>query len=411
MNLVFLPPIAQAVPPAKLEPLSRKSVEERIDNHLMHGVKMLKMFKKQNVDALSKLFPEENIKKLEAQQEISTIFGNAKNEIKTLNEKLNNQFAKGNENISKHEIKNLKKELHQAEKQMARIIQKSQIKTAATLGKATVDATDKGISTEQVKSRIETLAQGGFSAQVISFFALVSKTNRVAIQAFKDAKTAMDASSKTPFTEGNNDSQVEQDKLAEFKTGALKRRAGVIGYNGIYRIQIAFDEKTIHKQLKEFRSQNLGAQDRAVIEKEFEIPTVQGPTKVQSNLTPLNGAFDAKLGNAQIPSTVFTNILGSKGISSANRKEPHLINGWLTSLNKDGNVIFRGLRHAILSDKYETDPRLRKNNSEKAAEELIKATILLELADQGLTLEDAAKLKEEGKKYRVELKFGEFSNS
>ncbi len=363
------------------KPLSREAAKEHIANYIGHGVKMLTALESQY---------------MKTENKVNTIFEDAKKEIETIKTNLTKKFAEGNDSFSEHEIKDLEKALIEAEKQMVRIIQKSQIKTATAIGTAKADASSKGVSEEGVRSKIETLAKGGIGAKWISFLALVSTTNRVAVKAFEEAKTAMEVASKKDFVKLPV-SQVEQDKWAEFqadKKAALERRAGVIGYNGIYRIQVAFDEKTIHKQLKEFSSQKLSGQDREVIEKEFQLPARGRAYIVQSTLIPLNAAFDERFKAGQV---FFKNLFGSQGISSTNRREPHLVNGYVTNLTNEGRTIFRGLRHAIASDKYETNKEKRKANSQKAAEELVKAALLLELTDRGLTLEDAVNLKEENR--------------
>lgn len=322
-------------------------------------------------------------------KDLETLLRKAENKSEKSQEKVTSITKKLEDvttNLSKNEVKELKEKLIEADKEITEVIRRSQIGVATQIGE----------KYEGTQEKVSTLAQGGWGAKWIHFLALTSKTNQKAIEAFEIAQGVMEATSRQEFSPtATPESQVERDKLAEFKgyqteKTTLDRRAGVIGLNGIYRFQISFSSKDIHNQFKSFTAQNLGRQERNTIEGEIVIDQ----QKFMSRLIPLNKEFDQHMsirGSLKIIFTVFTNIFGTRGISSANRQEAHLINGWESNLIWDGQSVFRSLRHAITADRYEKNETIRAKNSKQAANELLTAALFQEIAAQGLTLEEAQK--------------------
>lgn len=297
-------------------------------------------------------------------------------------------------NLSQKEIKNLTEHLKSAEKEIAKLIYNTQIEVAKSISESYV---------EGAGNHVETLIKGGIGAKWIHLLAWISTHQHNIIEAFKASQGLMEAASRKDLPELGEISttHVEDDKQAEFaryqEGGTLDRRAGVIGINGIYRFQALFSEKEVLKQFKSFVAQNISQYERTTLERQMEI----NGKSFGSQFVPLNKEFDKQTGLAKTVA-VFTRIFGTKGISSVNRQEPHLINGWESNLHYEGKTIFRALRHAITSDKYEKDPLVRQENSKKAAEELLKAALLQEIASQGLTLEQA-------KAKKIQLNFNSVS--
>ena len=362
--------------PSIIQPLNAPSIrtsvqaKQRISNFMGHALSLLNHLKQQN--KLAGLTADK----------AQAVYDKAMLKITPLQSELERSVETANQvDLNYDDIENLKKNLKKAEEKIAKVIRQTQLDVASEIGKSF-----GGVKTDKVES----LARGGWSAKWIYFLAflpLVAKTNQTAILVFK----LMEAASKTEFLPASDESKIESDKRAEFDRGqgALSRRAGVIGLNGIYRIQVAFSTGKIKEQLRSFMAQNMSDIERTTRNQEIKIDN----EKFTSRHIPLNKEFDKHLGMSGTLTQVFTKIFGSKGISSSNRSEPHLINGWESYLVKNDQILFRGLRHAITADKYEKDPEIRKKNSQEAAKELLKAALLQEIASQGLAL---SKAKEKG---------------
>ncbi len=375
---------SNSVTPNVASTLSRTSAEQRIVKFMGHAIEMLHQLKEQN------RAPEINLD----EKKLKDIYTKAQAKIYAINSRIHNKIHQVSPkqpadplNLSEKEFKDLKKQLKNAEKEIVKIIRETQLEVAAEIGaqQSRGKVADKDIAT--VRSKVATLARGGWSAKIIYFLSFVSKVNDTALEVFAGSQQAMQQASKKEFVSNENESQVEKDKRAEFEAGNLDRRAGVIGLNGIYRFQVAFSEKEIHKQFKSFVAQDISYIERTSIEREITIDKESFTSKI----IPLNKEFDLHMGISGVLTAVFTNLFGTRGISSANRQEPHLINGWETNLIQNGKTIFRALRHAILSDKYEKDATIREKNSRQAALELIQAALLEEIKTQGLTIEEAQK--------------------
>lgn len=308
--------------------------------------------------------------------------------------KLNEIHQKHNESIRKNPtealnsngIKNLSKRVKSIQNEIAKVVSQAQIE-------ALVEAS--GALEKNVKSKVATLAQGGLSAGFIRLVACIPKINTCfhrAVEAYKEGMEYLDKASKQVVPQPTN--EVDQDRYQEFEAfqagkSQLKRRAGVIGIDGTYRIQAAFSQDTVKKQLDSFIAQSLCDIERKTISKEVSIAVNGEKQTITSHLIPLNSSFDSYL---KAPKAIFGKIFGNKGISAANRQEPHLINGWMSTLTKkNGGIFFRAFRHGILADKNESNLEIRAANSKKAAQELLQTALLQEIADRGLTIEQAAK--------------------
>lgn len=356
--------VSHSSPPSST--LSSAAVQKRIAIFMGHSVKMLESLEKQNTAAKTGVI-------------LNSVYEKGYAKIYKLNAEAFKKF--GRKEISKSEIKGLAKELKILEKKLAEIIRDTQVEAASEIGESIKPGT---------KNLVAALAANGWKATFIRFLGLVFRTHSCAVQAFNSAREAMVHASRNPFPVVTSESQVESDRRAEFAgslrdDSSLKRRSGVIGVNGIYRIQVSFSKEHIQKQLKSFTAQNLSSAERRTIDKDIQL----GETTYKSLHVPLNQSFDAYYSLKGGISTVFTNIFGNKGISSANRQELHLVNGYDSSLVVNKKTIFSTLRHGILSAKNEKDPAIREQISKKAAEELLKAALLKEIAAQGLTLGEA----------------------
>jgi phosphatidylinositol-4,5-bisphosphate 4-phosphatase len=287
-------------------------------------------------------------------------------------------------------IKNLHKEIKKASKEIALLVKQMN-----------VEARDHLISSQSHAFLVRKLQAGGLSAKVIKLLGQVFKVNSCS-QAIKNFNFInnhlIHFGSRSPLTEAEMKdlTEVERDKFQDMSS-SLKRRTGVIGINGVYRIQILFSKKAIKKQLTSHYVQHLSNRERKTISQPITFNTVNlsnsdsKPTTITFDSIPLNKEYDKHV--STVESQVFTQLMGNKGISTTNRQEAHLVNGWLSiAKNKAGEVIYSTIRHAILSDKFEKNKEIRQKNSKKAGTELVQALLLEELKLQGLTLEKAAKL-------------------
>lgn len=313
----------------------------------------------------------------------------------------------------------------------------------------------KKIETE-IESKVRTLAKGGRGGVLkIKFLALVSKTNEAAIHIFKKSKEKMEGAYEKRIAAASliAETAIEINTL---KPSKLNQKVGVVGIKGFFALKTFFSSSKIKKQLKEFRVQNINKGIREKIQKTLTIDTEpvgkanaptkadnqqpKQPLKVTSNITPINKEFDVQVHqqvqnaqqvankllstlldtnesselfdgqdnaqsvgvNAASPSEapeIFGKIAGESGVSSLNRQLPHLVNGWYSNLTAvvDGEDVelLGGLRHGVASAaRANASPAEQENLARNAAEELIQASLMQELADQGLTIEQASKLDE-----------------
>jgi len=340
------PNIAIKTPPSTLSAIA---ATQRITNYIGHRIKLIENLKQQNKELPN--FSEK-------------IYDQALKQIYLIHNQLITGLRKNPKNtlhsLSKKEVANLKKDLKKVDRSVVNIVQAIQIKTLASL----VDKADRG--------------------QVIQLAKNNKKASNKATKAFNQAKQLMMEAYRRPI-DADGLSQVELDKKKELEEGHLARRKGVIGIKGEYRIQVAFSKGKIKEQIQSFLGQSLSEQDRKTIGKSLEI----NGEKFEITFYPLNSEFDQALKKRGVISQTFEKLLGNKGISSSNRQEAHLVNAAETNLTYKGKTLFRALRHAVISDKFEKNLEIRKKNSQKAAEELIKAALLQEIARQGLTLQEA----------------------
>lgn len=359
-------------------PRSKKAASLRVGNLMGHAAKMLNQLETQHKQIGI------------SAEKLDQIYTNAHEQITKIESRIEGAIQNhGDDGLTKHEIKDLSKQLKSAEKEIGEVVRNIHTEVAI---EAYLKA-NKGERTEvssPIFSYLEklvfsTLENNGLGAGFIRLMAKAFGVNQYAVGAFDAMKTA---SSRETLNHLENESEVDSDKINEFikNNGNIDRRAGVIGLNGIYHFQAFFSEKKGYAQFKSFVAQDLTQKERKTIEREITIDE----KKCKSVLVPLNAEFDSHLGENGTPYNVFGRIFGIKGISSTNRQEGHLINGWESNLFVEGKKIFQSLRHAITSDKYEKDPTIREANSKKAAEELLKAALLQEIASQDLTLQKAS---------------------
>lgn len=287
-----------------------------------------------------------------------------------------------------------KKDLKTAKNKVIKILTWVQIETLAHIASK---------DNPKLKGRIEILALNGVRAKIILLLNSMLGLFKESVSAFKEAKKELDARSKKDFSHEFHDlCEVENDKYQEFnefQAGSrdLSKRNGVIGVDGEYRIQSFFSVKKNKALLKSFVSQKTSYEvERTEIQRTRKFEEEEFTTE----MIPLNGIFDNHI-TEQIQNKnqstdadirAFGRIFGEKGgISSGNRFEPHLINGWETSVFANGKRLFHAIRHAIASDKTEKNRDVRKENSKKAAKELLMAALLQSIADRGgLTEEERA---------------------
>ncbi len=415
-------------------PLSRHSAHLCISAFMDHAVQMASALKSQNlnhIDKIGRIYNHsiEQIKDLG--NKIIRLYGNSADQpnsrknstcsdtlvqkelglnqahqeeeskdihiLSTEESRKSEEAKKVNDQLSQVEVKSLSKDLKKYEKAIVEIIRNAQVEAVVSLG---------NVDDEKIKSKVVSLAIGGWSARWVRLLSCVFQTHRTAIEVFERGQKAMEEEGKKEIERREEETvEVEEDRFEEFKNyqrgnGLLDRRAGIINLGSIYRFHNFFDIAKIKTQLRSFIAQNISRIERKMIERKIKLEE----SEFNSKFIPLNKEFDThieKMSLTQTISSTFSSIFGTRGISSANRQERHLVNAWESNLiNKAGKTIFRALRHAITSDKYEKDLKIRKKNSENAAKELIKAALLQEIAARGLSLESAASIQD-----RITLNF------
>ena len=338
--------------------LQSELAKTRVASYIDHQLKLMKSLKEQN--------------------ELTEDFSGYKNAIKNIeliSQKILASIEKNTDfktkDLNKVGRKLLKKELQLAQRRMITIVRDFQIEIL----KSHVDP--------KHQKAVANLAKKNFQAKIIRFAALFFKSYREIIAAYHTAQKQMIEKSKTELP-SQNLSQVDQDRLYAIEQDQLARRSGIIGINGIYRITPSFARQLIKKQIDSFMVQSLSEKERKTSIHEFSFFN----EKFQAVFHPLNQAFDMALTNLNV--SHFANLLGNKGIVSANRQEAHLVNAMETHLEKEGQTLFYGFRHAVISDKFEANTKVRRENSKKAATELVEAALLRQLANNNISLEQAA---------------------
>lgn len=372
-----------------ISPLSMQSAKDYVTNYEGHAVEMLNQLHQQNLLSF---------------EGVANIYMTARNRI---GEKINTTITplltgeQPTQKLTQEDIKILKKRLKNVEKEVVKIIRETQIELASEIGvqqfKQLKNNSDPKI-VASVKNKVATLAKGGWGAKWISFLALTSDVDKYAVTSFEKTKKTMDQAAHTRQII-SHETDAELDKQIEFITNPQKTLdRGVVGLQGIYRFQAAFSEKKIRKQFKLFCAQRRDEFERLTLSNEIRIVIPQGTqqsggiagqTKTfSSNQVPLNEEFDKSLQIENKP-TIFTKISGKRGISSGNRTGPHLVNAWYSTLSEGTKVIYKTFRTAVMSDKFEKDPKIRQDNSRNQAYELGQAMTLKTLEKQGLTIDKA----------------------
>lgn len=376
------PPTAPIV--RKGDTQGAEAKKDRINNLMSHAERLLEVISKQNASLHIEL--------------MSTILDVAKTKldgIRLIAEKNINQTGKKGIDV-------FKKDLVKAEKEISKVVQDMQtdILLEKALPIAMEEAENKGIKVLKIRElykKISTLAKGGVFTKILFQLLSCIKSYDLALTVFERTKFNMEMASQAPIkeTDPSKMSQLEKDHLEEMtqfqSTGDLKRRTHIIGVEGSYRMKVIFSIDGIFKQFKSFVAQEQSRIKRTTITKTMTIEKAH----YESKLVPLNGEFDKRVSvsNNGKPTTVFTGIVGEQGgIATGNRQEKHLINPWESTLtNEDNQVLYSAFRHAITSDKFETDQTIRDTNSKQAAKELVTAALLKTISERGMTLEEAKK--------------------
>lgn len=396
------------------------SASRRVENFFGHSLHFVESLKKQNTAG--------------DETQIAHIYKHAKEEIVRLKDGIQKKYTNQDEAVAfsigktkgKKASLKLDAELRKSSKKVIAIIKKAQLDVLAELAhqKASQeDATSTSSSSkssplnaETLKRRVKVLAQAGkLKRGLYHLLAKVFISYARALENYQAALVEMKLSTRKQFSadksglitdadvaqiavnqEGGLNS-IERDKLdallglhpdtakEAMHREATARRAGVVGIGAVYRIAVTFQDHELQKQLESMEAQFLSDQKREVIEKEITLPQDK---KTTSRMVPLNRHFDREVSQTGLEIKTFQAIAGEKGISSLNRQEGHLINGWASKLISGGEVLLRTLRHGITSDKFEKNPEIRKKNSLRAAKELVEAALLQEIAELGLTQDE-----------------------
>lgn len=356
--------------------LSKSEARSRVSNFMGHAIIMLNELKEQN----------SGVSEITGTDQLHAIYVKANDEIEALSNQLQtiiNEQKSDVDILSKKEIKALSKHLKKAEKEIGQVIRNTQIEVAKHINQTSYRGDVK----------IALLIEDGWKAKWIRFLACFVKTHQVAIDNFEMIRKQMENTDRLQIDQSSSSSSSSNSSSDELLVSnidkkEINRRAGVVGLDRMYYFQTFFSEKEILNQYRSFVAQDLSQKKRKTIKGTIE---VKGHSDVsfESQQIPLNKEFDLKITKKGVATAIFTKTFGETGVSSRNRQEPHLINAWESNLQFSDKTIFRALRHAITSDKYEEEVDIRKKNSKQAAKELLQAALLQEIASQGLTLEEA----------------------
>lgn len=358
-----------------------KAARIRANNFMNHVYTFLDSLEKQNGITFT---PGSYTK-----EKVQAVYNQTRQQLYEINKKLVqgiHQNKHDSYELSSHEIKNINHLLKATQKEIAKVLSQAQVDVL-------VEAS--GSNEVSVRNKVANLSQGGLSAAIIRLLACIPFINTCfhrAVRAYIVGMNFMDQASKQPFDDRYwiNDelNQEHQQEFEAFRKGKsqLERRSGVIGMDDLYRIKATFSPTAMHKQLDSFIAQKLSDQERKSISKDVKIRSNAKEEVFQSLNVPLNTDFSRRIANSK---QVFFRISTNKGISAANRQEPHLINGWRSSLIKNGSFVFLAFRHGIIADKFEKNKTIREENARKAAKELLLAVLQQELHFRKMTIKQA----------------------
>lgn len=415
------------------------AAKKRVDNFMGHAYAMLRALGEQNKNLL-----RETTSLHESLNPIGRVYKKAESEINEVHQRLTSFIVErneGNPSLEKNQIKQLAKLIKTAENEIGEIIAKAQreiiVETAKSIKDQVIQTTrakeqaarGAGVSVSgrnlqadlqelkrerealqhlEIADKVRALAENGIKAKFIKLVAwipIIGDSYAKAQYYFKASMEKMHVASQAPVAADATLTQLEADRLNEFQAyrmgskGSLKARAGVIGISGIYRFEVLTSGASVKKQFRSFMAQLLSDQPRTVIEKAIQgMPDRKKQDSGQtctSTMIPLNQEFDRYIGlkgkATQLFSHVFGSIVGNKGISSFNRQDPRLVNGWMSTLESGGKILQRVFRGGVAAaDPLDAEKRPEK--ARQAVEDVLRAVVMQEIADQGLTDQDLENL-------------------
>lgn len=352
-----------------------QSQEERIDNFFGHAVSFISSLKNQNM----MLSRDEKIR-----VSITDVYAEAEKEIKTLQEQI--KAAYGNKPLSKKEIKNLGVELKKQQAVIAAIALRAQSEVRK------IRAGEIAQPHENLDKNLSRLIKGGLGAVWVRFLALLPGTeSHKAVKALEGADYNMVEASKVRIDPKEKESRAEKGRRREFDeyrtgSGKIAHRKGVIRVNSEFRFVPVLKKKKMTGQFKQFIQQRLSDKERKPIEKELAFTGgATGDIRLNTEFVPMNRHMDEAL---HLDSDYFGNLFGQEGTSSADRTEKTPVNVYTTGISNGEKLLYSGIRHAVISPIYESDPKKRADLSKSAAKEIVSAAVLQHLSDKGISLGD-----------------------
>lgn len=344
------------------------SAENRIKQFMKPGKKFLTSLEEQ----YSTFYENQNYN---LAQDIKNIYENAREDLEKIRDREEYKIGKYKEGLNKKQIRKFAKDLKKAQIEIAKRIVKAQKETRVAIAKELVHNQDARINLLSKENIIYKIA--------LTILTAFDDEWKKAAKALKDAEDQMKITAIYFSFPDKTINKLEQERFADYVRLA-PRRQGVMLIQKQARIRPEFSLAKVKNQLKSLQAQLRSEKEREVLSHTFN--DLLGKDKeVEEEIIPLNKYFDDKVGE-----TFFGDILGVKGISSQNRQEKHLINGFQTTLKALGKT-FKAFRHGAISSLLAPNEKVRQKESNAMAEELVVAALLESLKAQGMTLADASK--------------------
>lgn len=361
------------------------SINSIIDRNFSYSSRMLENFKEQS-KFLSPAYAGEVMNVYdEAMKELDLLKQSYKKQVISLN--LPDYKQSEIPNLDPKNIKVILKIFNEAKKNSAKLIRTSHIQSAAIAASHAQGL--KG--DENVQDRVTTLAHGGFWGWLVKVFS--PRTTILFQQAKADLEKAKNSYMAAHIQAIQQSSgvltlpQIDIDKIASLSKENLKKRNGVISFNGTFITDFKFSEHKIQNQITSLSIHARSEKEKGVVQETFPLVNEKHEKiGIASTIIPLNNKYDEYLNN---DAHVFEEIFGNKVIPSCNRQENHLIDAYL-QIFEWGDKQLRFFRTGSLAKKFEEDKTAREESSKKMAYELLQAALLQQIKESGISLDQAS---------------------
>jgi len=310
-------------------------------------------------------------------------------------------------------IQELKKQKQAVQDKIIDIIRNAELQTVKEAAKKeaeVVGGSDADTMAKKVQTILRRKSETGIRGAFFRFWydRTVQQGSKTELTLSRTVNALREQEHQDPDAVSNPFYEKVKGKFVENPNTQLAKRAGVVGFGEIYRIQHTFSKKKLAKQLRSFYVQELTKETRHRIES--TIQDKEGHVYGESRFVPLNREMDDYI-NELLPgesSSYITmgNLYAEIGIAAADRTQPGLINGYLSELRlereggqaegeslKNNLPDLRFLRFGLIADQFETDPEIRELSNKEIAKEALTAAVMLHLAENGLNPDDVLEEK------------------